>query len=288
MKSPNRLTLIVPTAGIGIGVVVVVYVVMSALTTISASPCSTRYPAPTEWALRTETGETLSPIELQARAGLSEWGFLENVQVQHLDGQSPPLVLAVKLAKGTSSAFQTKSPTGGAGFRWAPASMRNATAACLSYGLWLPDDFDFGAAGSLPGLYGGFSYDPLATPDGKNGFAMRLMWREGGAGEVNVQIPGEGGNNLPIGLGTFTFPRGRWINIEEEVVLNAPSASDGLVRLWVDGTLKVERQELAWRSDDALKISGLLAEVAYGGVDSEAVAPNETALRLTPFAIRWQ
>ncbi len=43
--------------------------------------CSARYPAPMRFALNTSDGKLLSPIELQARVGLNEWGINENAKV---------------------------------------------------------------------------------------------------------------------------------------------------------------------------------------------------------------
>jgi hypothetical protein len=165
--------------------------------------------------------------------------------------------------------------------------MEGATAACLSYRLWLPEDFEFGGAGILPGHYGDTQADASAAPDNKTGFAARVMWREEGAGEVNADISGVA-DGRAIAAGSFVLPRGQWVGLEEEVVLNAPDANDGILRLWIDGKLKIERLDMAWRNADAVTVAGVIADVSYGGLDSHAVAPKATALRLTPPEMQWR
>jgi len=284
-----RLTTLVNVAAVVVGLTLAGFVVMALLRDNSTPPCSTRYPAATGLALKGEKGGLLSPSELQARVGTEEWGVLENARVLAIEGAPSPLVLEVTLPKDSGSAFQSRAPKGGVGFRWKPAHMAGATGACLSYKVWLPEDFDFAQAGVLPGLFGGPAYDPLVKSDGKNGFATRIMWREHGTAEVSAQLPSEeAALSRAIDAGKFVFPRGRWVAIEHEVVLNGPAAKDGVVRLWVDGVLKVERDGLIWRATDAVTLSGVLADVSYGGIDSPAVAPKTAALRLSPLEMSWR
>ena len=172
---------------------------------------------------------------------------------------------------------------------WTPPDLSGAGAACLSYSLWLPEDFPFGVAGTLPGLVGGESPDKPAAGAKRTGFSARPVWRDGGAGEVFVQLPGSsGGQGISVDRGKFTLPRGRWVPVQQEVVLNTPGKADGILRLWVDRALRTEQTAVQWRTDETSLITGVVAEIGHGTPDRRAAAPQSTALRFTPFELRWQ
>ena len=93
----------------------------------------------------------------------------------------------------------------------------------------------------------------------------------------------------PVGPVTSTIPRGRWVKLEQEVVLNAPKQADGILRVWVDGRLAVERTDLNYRMKPGVALSGVVADVFYGTEDGwGGAAPKDTKVSLTPFEVRWQ
>lgn len=224
------------------------------------------------------------------------WGLRRNLTIKEVAAgphARPAKVLEIRLPKGSINPSNKSAPLGGIGFRWQPDMPRDARAACLTYGLWLPADFPFNLGGKLPGLYGGTGPTGGRAADGGNGFSLRLMWRRGGAGEVYAYIPGHPeGRGLSIGRGAWSFPRGRWVEIAEEVVLNSPGPNngraDGIVRVWIDGVLRLERGGLRMRTTPALGLAGVLAHVFYGGKSRAWAAPRDTIVRLTPFDLRWR
>jgi hypothetical protein len=297
-----RLTTIVNIAAVAIGVILFGSLVYSLLHDTSTAPCMSRYSSPTSFVLKTDKGGPMSTEELQARAGIEEWGVRDNARVV-TDPDGPPFAIDVALPEGTGSGYQTAEPAGGIGFRWRPTRMAGATSACLSYQVWLPERFDFAGAGTLPGLFGGHRYDHAATLDGTNGFASHPMWREEGAGELQVHLPKlpaseagpaseqaalDTGATISIDRGAFYFPRGRWVEVEHEVVLNKPGESNGVARLWIDGRLKIERDGLTWRTTDALTLTGALIDASYGGLESAGSAPAATSLKLGGFEMAWR
>lgn len=76
-----------------------------------------------------------------------------------------------------------KKPQGGAEFYASPIDITSARNVTLQYSVFFPLDFDFVLAGKLPGLYGGHIGCSGGDP-AVDCFSTRLMWRQGGAGEL--------------------------------------------------------------------------------------------------------
>lgn len=285
----DKFTILFNGAGMALGLFLAVYVVRSFIVTDVTAGCSARYESATELSLVNEEGGPMLPMELQARVGTGEFGVLENAKVVTEKGAPWPAVLKVKLAKGTSSAFQEKAPRGGVGFRWNPAGMEGAEAACLRFVVKLPEDFEYSRAGMLPGLYGGIGYDPKAKLDGTNGFGARVMWHDRGMIEVRAQVPGlQEGGSVGVPAGMTPLPRNQWTGVEQEIVLNTPGEKNGVLRLWVAGDLVLERSDVQWRTDGATKLSGVLADISYGGLQTGNMAPKDTEISLSPLQVRWK
>jgi len=74
-------------------------------------------------------------------------------------------------------------PQGGAEFYATPLDISDAQSVTLQYSAFFPADFDWVLGGKMPGLYGG-----RTGCSGGNAaldcFSTRLMWRQGGAGEL--------------------------------------------------------------------------------------------------------
>ncbi len=290
MNPEKLLSMAVPAVGIALGVFLFVYVAQDAMTTVKAPPCSETYPSATEFALKTDAGKPMSPIELQARAGADEWGVLERAKVIALEGAPAPFVMTVQMPKGSASIYRSDVPKGGLTFRWQPQDLVGATSACLSYSVFLPADFNFGGGGELPGLFGGANYQPATRTEGAAGVASRFKWGADGKGDLALQVPAITGANGPFNLeiGSFVIPKGRWVPVEQEIVLNTTGQADGSARLWVDGDLKIQRSKISWRTDDTVTLTGVIHDVWYGGATSAATAPKDTMLALTPPAISWK
>lgn len=45
----------------------------------------------------------------------------------------------------------------------------------------------------------------------------------------------------------FTFKTGQWYHIEVEYILNTPGVSNGILRAWIDGALKIEQTNIPFR-----------------------------------------
>jgi hypothetical protein len=290
MDSNNFRSMAIAGAGVALAAFLFAYLAHDMLTTEKVAQCSSRFPGPTEFSLRSNSYKPMSPIELQARAGAFEWGVLDRGQAVEVEGAPAPIVMKVQLPKGSTSKYPEEMARGGLTFRWQPQDMQDATSACLSYSVFIPEDFKFGNGGELPGVFGGTDYEPKRVAEESNGIATRLKWSEDGKGDLTMQLPVVKGGNTPfhIDLGNFVLPYGRWFTVEQEVGLNTPGKVDGLARLWIDGELKIDRSNIMWRTTNSLTLMGAVHDVWYGGLASTATAPADASIMLTPMSISWK
>jgi len=251
----------------------------------TATPCTERYINTTSFSLQ-RAGVVLTAADLQSSLGGNDAGVLENLSVGPLKDAPAALVLNVKLPQGSGSPLSETQPKGGVSFPWHPRAARGKTAACLSYSVLLPASFEFHRGGVLPGIRGAD-----LTGQSADGFLARLAWRPDQRGGATLRVTtGEKTERFLAEREAFTFARGRWVKLELEAVLNTPKQADGILRAWVDGSLAIERTDMAYRSKPGVAVSGVSADVFYGAEDASitASAPKDTKVSLTPFDLRWQ
>ena len=142
-------------------------------------------------------------------------------------------------------------------------------------------DFDWVLAGKLPGLYGGHT----ACSGGDEAldcFSTRLMWREGGVGELYLvrflhmwktedltqlfsweqyapkdkqtsalcadsQSTCDSVYGLSMGRGSFRWAAGGWTSVTQTVYLNTPGQQDGQFTLDVNEERVMERKDVFYR-----------------------------------------
>jgi hypothetical protein len=138
----------------------------------------------------------------------------------------------------------------------------------VRYYLRFEPGFDVVKGGKLPGFYGGTQVSGGRIPDGTDGFSTRFMWRAAGQGEVYAYLPSSTLFGTSLGRGNFSFTAGVWQCLEEEVRLNTPGASDGVVRAWLDGKLVYQNEHLFFRSVGTLQIEGVFFSTFFGGADA--------------------
>jgi hypothetical protein len=279
MRLPSTKFMVFNAAAALVGLAAVVAAARSVLMPAGLAPCTERYHSMTAFALE-RSGTTLTAADLQASLGGRDVGVLENVTIGPVKDAPAPLSVAVALRQASSA-----EPKGGATFPWEPRVLQGKTSACLSYHVLFPSNFDFQRGGALPGITGAD-----AGPQGDT-FVARLAWRPKAAGGATVRVAENGATRaLPVERSGFDFPRGRWVKLEQEVVLNTPKKNDGTLRVWVDGTLAIDRTDIAFRAKPDVAMSGVSVDVFYGSApdDTQAMAPKETKVWLSPFELRWQ
>lgn len=269
--------------------IVAAWIMYTSFGSDAVSVCEARYLSSVRFALADETGRSLSPSEFQARVGASEFGVLDNTSVSADDTAPEGHALTVQIAAGTGSGFEKMTMRGGAGFMWSPQDLVSTSAACLSYSVFLPETFPLTGPGVLPGLVVGQNFDPRGEPEVGSGVAARPVWFKDGAANIQLQFAGKDNwQNVTVGHSRKVWPRGRWVSVDEEFVLNTPGKKDGIVRLWLDGQLASENINMTVRQDEGLQFAGVLADVHYGSLFNGSPAPEDTFIKLSSFVLRWQ
>ncbi|MGI9477886.1 MAG: polysaccharide lyase [Hyphomicrobiaceae bacterium] len=248
--------------------------------------CTERYAQAGMFALERSTGKLLRPTELQSKLGGNEWGVLHNIAVSAERSSDPTVAMTVNFKAGGKADFAKRRAPSGVGFNWQPGHLRRASAACLSYSVKLPEKFKFGHGGTLPGLFGA---PRTARPAETEAFSTRMRWL--GLGKIGVQpiTPKERkGYLMVLNEKRLEMPRGQWVGIEQEVVLNTPGLRDGVLRIWVDGALQLNLGGLAFRKDAGTRFKGVIADTHYANSVMEwAPAPTDTKVKLSPMIVRW-
>lgn len=272
-----------------VAVAIVALAVRGVLYKEDVALCSLRYGNGTLFGLQDKSGGPISTTDLQGRLAGRDWGLMENTKIVPLKEGPAPVALQISLpivAEKTDGGAAARS---GMGFTWLPSKLQTAKAACLTYSVWLPEDFNFGTGGSLPGLFGGETTD-TPTLKAKAAFSARNSWTDEGVAQVRTMTADDPkGANYSPDTSHAILPRGRWVRLEQEVVLNQPGEVDGVLRVWVDGKLRVANTEIMFRKDERSTLRGVIADVHYSNAAMAAApSPKTTSLRLTPFELYWQ
>ena len=249
--------------------------------------CSGRYNKVVNFGLERQ-GQLLTASDIQSTAVGRDFGVMDNYSARMLKDGPAKAALGVRIAAGTAQPNNPNLPAGGLSFPWIPRVIpANASAACLGYNIFLPADFEFDAGGTLPGISG-------RRADGVDRFDTYVEW--GSNGEVNqfvLQTSTKGTEHLRTSaLSAAALPRGRWVRIDQEVVMNQAGAFDGIMRLWVDGALRSEHKQTEYRTVAEVSIEGVAADVYFGTQPTYQNFPAARARKaeqiwLTPFELRW-
>ena len=284
MKKTDIKVILFNAAAVVITIGALIGLLRSFIFTPAAAPCSERYLNTAEFAVQ-RAGVVLTAADLQASLGGNDAGVIDNLEISPDKSAPAPVVLNVKLPQGSSAPSSESAAKGGVSFPWQPRAARGKTAVCLSYSVLLPANFDFYRGGILPGVRGAD-----LSGQSEDGFVARPAWRPDQKGGASLRVTAGDKVERTIAEREFTFPRGRWVRLELETVLNAPKQADGILRTWVDGKLAIERTDVVYRQKSAIAVSGVSADVFYGTEDSSAsaAAPKDTKVSVTPFELRWQ
>lgn len=224
--------------------------------------------------------------------GLADWpartpGWGEANRSFHADPGVRGRLLRVRLPEGSidpGTMARRGLPYGGTGFR-ARVLPEAIDRARLSYKLRFPADFRPGRGGKLPGLCGGRCNAGGLVPDGTDGFSVRYMWTGNFAASVYAYLPSSRRHGTTLGARRVPLERGRWIELTQEVKLNAVGRADGHLKVWKDGRLVVEAGGLVFRTDGALGIDTVIFDVFYGGSQDSWAAPADTVIEFAEFTL---
>lgn len=284
MAFSNR-ALLLNAAAVVIGLASLGAIVRSYLATEEVTPCADRYAQGVMFSVERRPGELVTGADLQARLSGRDWGVLENVTGVAVEAGTARQALEVRIPAGSHGTGGTDIKAG-MSFPWTPRSLKRTEAACLGYSVWFAPGFDFGHGGRLPGLAGG---GPVDGDRAKSALSARFVWGAGGKTDVAV-VAGSGiaANTVAAERSVITFEPGRWAQVEVEVVLNTPGERDGILRVWIDGELKVDRRNAQLRDAADVVFDGVAAEIVYGTGEPVTAARRDMRVRLSPFELRWR
>ncbi|MBS0240875.1 MAG: hypothetical protein JSS20_01775 [Proteobacteria bacterium] len=256
-----------------------------------------------------KSGVPLTGAELQARFGATEWNLLDGGRVVKLKSGPAQQALELDLSTAPSATARETTADGdekkpGLGFVWTPQTFGTQPTACLSYSVFLPENFTFGKSGRLPGLIGTsqanagaelpqpLSEDGSAAPEPQqakadpNAFSTRLTWNINGDVNVLASLAGGRETRSLIESHFASLPRGRWIDIEQEARLNTPGEFDGIARLWIDGKLVLNKTDAIWTDRPGAGFNGVLAEATAGDLPTTTKRLAQK-IWISPFDLRW-
>ncbi|KAG0202510.1 hypothetical protein BGX28_004998 [Mortierella sp. GBA30] len=186
---------------------------------------------------------------------------------------------------------------GGTHFYASPFGNKTSfTKMMISYDVAFPNGFDWVLGGKLPGVYGGSPYDGCsggAQSTGTNCLTMRLMWRQGGLGEVYAYVPAEAKSSFckssdvlcndlygkSIGRGLIYFAPGVWTRLDMVMALNEPAGNqNGALQMYVNGNQVFSLNNIPYRTTGMVAFQGLMFSSFFGGSDGSYATPVDTSV----------
>jgi hypothetical protein len=158
------------------------------------------------------------------------------------------------------------------GAQW-KADIGRSDEAVAEYRFRFEEEFEWTQGGKLPGLAGG-TQATGGSPN-PNGFTARYMW--GPNGNLFLYLyhseqPGIYGQGIALDNAFAT--RGQWHTIRQRIKLNTPGEPDGVLQVWLDGRMVLDRQDMRWRLEGAnWNIDTFLFSTFHGG-NSEEYKPG--------------
>lgn len=199
--------------------------------------------------------------------------------VENIDFQKD--VLEISYPKGSYN--PSGSPRGWAGFIYTPSIPEETQHILFSYSIVFDENFDFVKGGKLPGLCGG-SCPRWWNIEG-DGFSTRFMWRKKGDAEVYGYFPWVTWKSIERWM--FTFTTEKQYNISQEIYLNTPSQSDGILRVYVDNMLVYEDTNILYRQTPQTLANKILFSTFFGWADNSWATSINTFARFSNFQIHW-
>lgn len=166
------------------------------------------------------------------------------------------------------------------------------------------NQFVWAAGGKLPGLGGSNSSSVAAIPVGctenltsiNNGFSARLMWRtkpgSGNQGQLVVYtyFPDRDISKCGVDIPFMDVQPNTWYTVKQYIKLNTPGTKNGVLKMWVNGSLKLTRTNVLYRisGKSSVKINSAIFHTYRGGkpTDERFWSPNRDHIRFDDFKVR--
>lgn len=174
--------------------------------------------------------------------------------------------------------------------------------AMLEYQFKFDANFTWAYGGKLPGLGGHDGRYNLPagctsnTNNIDNGFSCRFMWRQSGAGKparlvVYTYLPDRTkrcGEDILVFSG---LEKNKWYTLKQYIKLNTPGQRNGIMKVWVNGSLKVDLNNVYYRKSGKsnVKLNSLIMHTYRGGSATDPIwwSPNKDYAEFDNFKL-WR
>lgn len=243
--------------------------------------CDARYERAQMMALH-NGGVPISSTDIQSASSGFDRGVLERLTVEEV--RSAPSRFAMRIDLPIQVERGEENP--GVSFPWTPSTLEGAQQACLTYDLYLPRGFDFASGGTLPGLY---AVEKDSDFGSEVRVDMRVAWTGNGDARMKVRAHDERGTaEAAYPFYDKELPRGEWVRVNQELILNKPGEADGIARTWIDGRLQSERKGLNLRNSSDVVVAGVASVVERAGGRKTPSESITDPVFVSPFVIRWR
>jgi hypothetical protein len=150
------------------------------------------------------------------------------------------------------------------GAQWV-AALEPCDEATVEYRVRFDPQFDWTTGGKLPGLAGGSA--PSGGNPRRDGFSARYMWSRGGGIFLYLYHAQQAGRYADgLRFDNARAVPGQWHTLRQRVRLNTPGRDDGLIQVWFDGRMVLDRGGLAFRDEGATwRIDQFFFSTFHGG-----------------------
>lgn len=155
-----------------------------------------------------------------------------------------------------------------AGFIYDIPNLGSTDTVVLEYNITIPENFEFNQWWKLPGLCGGDCPSGWANTD--NWFSARMMWREWGQLEIYGYFSD---NDLAFwksfGRGMYIVTPWNTYKITQEIQLNTPWFSDGIMKIYVNNEIKYFNDHASYRDNYSIQANRFMFSTFFwwGGKD---------------------
>jgi len=189
-------------------------------------------------------------------------------------------------------ALRVVTPGGAWGATNSGAALKTQLPGCDAYSLAYQvrfgetdsTGFDFNKGGKLPGLCGGRCNTGGKRPTG-DGWSARYMWRPAGQLVIylyHVDQQRDYGDDLPLHV---TVELGKWYTLKQYIKLNTNDLKNGVLQVWVNDQLVLDRDDLRYRLGDQAPIDHFLCSHFFGGHDASWAPRIASAIYFNAFRV---
>ncbi|WP_153886236.1 polysaccharide lyase [Aliiglaciecola lipolytica] len=203
-----------------------------------------------------------------------ELQFIDHSDVRHYSGQP---------GKSVNMRFLTsQNLAGNLDYYFAQHAGKEPEEAFFRYYSMLAPGAKVSGGGKLPGFSGTYNKAGWGgrPNNGENGWSARGAFYHSISSkspEWGGQLPigsylyeantgSKYGKSIPWGHEMSTMQPGRWYAIEQQIKLNTPGLKDGVFKVWIDGVLIYERNNMYFRDTPQMKIEKVWLNYYFGGV----------------------